>query len=148
MDTLSSQISLSIKLKTFPREMNNCYCNWNIEENIWTCFHFIFICENKMIATAVTIKNICKLFDFSFYYLSFLFHSKKYFQKILLLKQNTTLKKSTLHIFNTTDTTDCYHFYDPVKLKVITLIHICCGNELPLLSFTFYGNNTVTKIIP
>lgn len=128
--------------------MNNCYCNWNIEEKIGTYFHFIFACGNKMIATAVTIKNICKLFDFSFYWLSFLFHSKKYFQKILLLKQNTTWKKSTLHIFNTTVTTDCYQFSNPVKLKVITLIHKCCGNELPLPSLTFCGNNTLTMIIP
>ena len=128
--------------------MNSCYCNWNIEEKIGTYFHFIFTCGNKMIATAVTIKNICKLFDFSFYWLSFLFHSKKYFQKILLLKQNTTWKKSTLHIFNTTVTTDCYQFSNPVKLKVITLIHKCCGNELPLPSFTFCGNNTITMIIP
>lgn len=104
--------------------MNSCYCNWNIEEKIGTYFHFIFTCGNKMIATAVTIKNICKLFDFSFYWLSFLFHSKKYFQKILLLKQNTTWKKSTLHIFNTTVTTDCYQFSNPVKLKVITLIQM------------------------
>ena len=61
-------------------------------------------------------KKICHLFAFSFYYLSFSFHSK-----IFLPIQNTIWTHSTLYILTTTD---CYHFYHSEKLKAMALIYI------------------------